>query len=230
MRRPQSKLSPAPSTGFRSTWPRWLRKLLSRWLATRRSSRFPANSSLLCGEALSLALERNSLAVCQLMVRSGCLAGRRWNAIFPRSIVTVQTKSQSSTIHRVVRRASRRRWRSCLSRPVRTKARCMMRRAARLEAGREDPLLRITLSVMGNYVASLERGAGNMGGLPVSWFQFPVSIFSFEFLVHGPALGPVGSIAECRSIGNSTTRRSVSRSRKTSSTFPDASATTLPPP
>jgi len=145
MQRPQSKLSPAPSTGFRSTCPRWLRKLLDRWLATRRSSRFPANSKALNER---LAEEKNALAVCQVKVRSGCLAGRRSNSIFPRSIITVQTKSQSSRIHRVARRASRRCWRSCLSRPVRTRARCMMRRAARLEGGREDSLLPVPFSIM----------------------------------------------------------------------------------
>ncbi len=81
----------------------------------------------------SLMLVKNSSALGHVRVTSGVRAGRRSNQSLPWSIPTVHSKFQSSSTQSVAIRTSRICLRTERSRPVRTNACWINRRAARFE-------------------------------------------------------------------------------------------------
>jgi hypothetical protein len=87
------------------------------------------------GTRPSWIVSKNSAASGQVRVMSGDRAGLRSNRTLPRSSTIVHSKFQSSSTQRVSRRATRMCCRTERSRPVRTKACWMRRRAARFEMG-----------------------------------------------------------------------------------------------
>jgi hypothetical protein len=131
---PYTRGSPLSSTGFRSNSRSDGQNAWQTGSVNLRSDRLPVTSDLSWPPSPASDSLKKSSAVRQVRVRSGFLVGRRSNSTLPRWTSNVHNRSQSSMIQREVTSASRMCRRTLRSRPVRTKARWMIRRAARLDS------------------------------------------------------------------------------------------------